>query len=218
LCYSEVPGVFGVYISAPAPPFFFLCSPSAAQQRRRWLPCRAARGPPASPGLHASPPSSPTASTPSCWPSPSAARRSAAARAASSCLPSQAAAAHRRCSSAGATSCLCQLPRVALRPPAALAPLLWPSPTCATPPASARALPGPNLAAVMASAVRASLTLLFWSKTLSSFPSLCFALSCSRISPRAPDPPSLPVFYSGEPPIHRGQTTPAPPDPREPLP
>jgi hypothetical protein len=33
------------------------------QQRHRWPPCHAARGPPASPSLHASPPSSPTAST-----------------------------------------------------------------------------------------------------------------------------------------------------------
>jgi hypothetical protein len=52
--------------------------PSAAQQDRRWPPCRATRGPPASPSLHVSPASLPTALAPSCWPSPSVPRRSVA--------------------------------------------------------------------------------------------------------------------------------------------
>jgi hypothetical protein len=59
------------------PPSSSSASPSAAQQRCHWPPCRTARGPPTSPSLHASPPSLPTALAPSCWPSPSVPRRSA---------------------------------------------------------------------------------------------------------------------------------------------
>jgi hypothetical protein len=86
-----------------------------------------------------------------------------------------------------------------------------------TSPHLCRALPGHHTAAVVANAVRASLTLICWSKAFIISHSLHFALSRTRISPRAPDPPSPLEYFSDEPPVHRGQTTTAPPDPRQPL-
>jgi hypothetical protein len=86
------------------------------------------------------------------------------------------------------------------------------------------ALPLPELCLVATSPpswlapVRASPIFLCWSKTFNGSLSLNFALSCTLISPRASNPPSLLEFFSGDLPAHRGQTTTAPPNPRQPPP
>jgi hypothetical protein len=173
LYYSEVPGVFGVFISAPSAPspFFFLCFPSATQQCRRWPPCRAARGPSllllastrrlqARPPPQRSPAGFPRAHHAVAEPPAATCRRKPPPLAAAAALPAP--------------------------PPALAAPMRHPQAGCrpsssplAFPHALHVAPPLPELcpAPSWLSPVRAFPTLLCWSKTFRSFPSLHFTLS-----------------------------------------